>query len=164
MQINSWSAGQPWSCLLLHNGHPGCQETCLWLPNPGRWASAGLLDTLIYILKTSIISKYMSIWKLFNSWYLTIPYHALPYLTIPYHTLPITYLSPVTFWALFSGAPSDSCSPKNCMSWWPRCVDALASSQVGGVKVPENIWQAVLTIDSIVVNNGIKWSSEFFGK
>ena len=88
MQINSWSAGQPWSCLLLHNGHPGCQETCLWLPNPGRWASAGLLDTLIYILKTSIISKYMSIWKLFNSWYLTIPYHALPYLTIPYHTLP----------------------------------------------------------------------------
>ena len=88
MQINSWSAGQPWSCLLLHNGHPGCQETCLWLPNPGRWASAGLLDTYIYILKTSIISKYMGIWKLFNSWYLTIPYHTLPYLTIPYHTLP----------------------------------------------------------------------------
>ena len=102
MQINSWSAGQPWSCLLLHNGHPGCQETCLWLPNPGRWASAGLLDTLIYIyIYIYIYIKNINHIKIYGYLktlqflipyhtlpYLTIPYHTLPYLTIPYHTLP----------------------------------------------------------------------------
>ena len=118
------------------------------------------LDIYIYIKNIN----HIKIYGYLKTLQFLIPYHTLPYLTISYHTLPITYLPPVTFWALYSGAPTDSCSPKNCMSWWPRCVDALASSQVGGFNVPEKIWQVVLTIDSIVVNNEIKWSSEFFGK